>query len=218
MRSVVRRPLRLSAPAKLQHSNECTAGSLDQPEVIAEGNRWFVVFKPAKWLVEPANLNEPLQSRIPALQSVCRVSLQSETVLFPMRVNQDIAALTFACTDRGMNAQFSRHLASGQIDRYYRALCTFQETSNLDPETFPTHSVNVEIQSPGVCLVTAVASKMRATTLYELLASRGLQLVPDVPFNVQLYRLVFPDPISPGSGDRLSVEMGLPGEWEHLLG
>lgn len=217
--NAIRQAVEASTTRKPQYITHSQGSSLSQPEVVAEGNRWFVVYKPPKWLVEPANVNESLQTRLPALQSVCRVSLESDTVLFPMRLSQDIAGLTLACTDRGMSAQFSRQLVSGQIDRHYRALCTFDENSNLQPESLPSHFITVDVKRPGLCLVNTIASKLRASTLHNLLSSRGLQLYDSeaIPFKLQLYRLVFPDPISPASGDRLSVEMGMPGEWEHLL-
>ena len=181
--------------------------SLKHPEVVAEGVRWLAIYKPPGWSVGPVEGSD----ETPSLHTVYTAALEAANLFFPLRINRDIAGLTLACTDRGMNAQFSRHLRDGLIKRKYRALCHHNESLVIEP---PLH---ISRNGNHLCLVDIDATKMRGRELLELLQSRGLELVDKPKVSVQLHQLVFPDPTNPGSGDTIVIEMSLPEEWEDLF-
>jgi hypothetical protein len=199
------------------------SGSLTQPDVLAEGVRWFVVYKPPNWLVEP-NFSHSLASQsskepIPSLRAVYQALLGTDTVHFPLRLNRNFAGLTLGCTDAGMNAQFTRQLASGEIRKHYHVLCHLNNSSDLSPGSFKTASITVESFPGDIALVNIVSSKLRASDIYEIIDKRRLVLASstNLPFSILLSRLSFPEPTNPASGDEVTVSMGLPGEWSRLL-
>ena len=189
------------------------------PRVIAEGPRWRVLHKPPGWSIDR-------QGPHPSLKAVFD-PVYGPDLFFPLRLEADVTGLVPICHDKGMLAQFTRHLQEGRVKRSYRFLCNdvtkvkLTSSQELEPTLDLLKSVKVSQKlHNGLKRVELVEiEKSRASVIRAALSHLGLSpfRTPDDWLCMQLFRLTFPDPISPTVND-ITVEMAEPGEWSEWGG
>ena len=174
---------------------------MNVPQIIFQSNpRWLMVRKPRGW-----SLASRGNSTDGSIESFLTPILNSnKRIYFPFEVDSRIPAIAAVCCDRGIQSQFDKFRASGQMQFTYRVrgrnvshVCLSDNHLNSVSTTPVTHD-----GSYGSFDLTC-NTVLTVRKLDELLGGGGNIRAS----NIHLYRWSFPIPNNPLSGD---IEVSIP--------
>ena len=157
------------------------------PRIIYQTcSRWFVVSKPPGWALAA-------RGAAPSVQTFL-TPIIGERLLFPVEVDSRISAVSLVATDRGMQAQFERFKERGELECWYEVMVKSRcEEIKVDEEGVEITSCQQEgdLAEVNLCSDHSLSFK-------KLNALMGQKINR---FDVNNYKLVFPDPLNPSENE-----------------
>ena len=179
---------------------------MNVPQIIFQSHaRWLMVRKPRGWTL--ANRGS---SRDSSIESFLTPILDpKKRIYFPFEIDSRISAIAAVCCDRGMQAQFEKFRASGEMLFTYRILGRNLSSDSLSEE-LPDHFRLTPVDDgPYSSFDITSKSALTVRKLDELFC--GNIRASDI----HLYRWSFPVPTNPTSGDmEIAIPPDPPEGWE----
>jgi hypothetical protein len=165
------------------------------PQIVFQTSpRWFVITKPPGWAMAAR-----VSHSQPSIERFLSPILEIEKLFFPMEMDSRISAIAIVCTDRGTQAQFEKFKQLGLIQ------CTYQVGLECACKDIDTTKIPAGVQI--ACSDTSnnlaevkTTNPLTTSRMNETLSGRLRDS------DVNLFRLVFPDPLNPKSPEHLVIE------------
>jgi len=168
---------------------------MNLPQIVFQtSSRWFVVNKPPGWaLAARASQSQP------SIERYLNPIIGAEKLYFPMEFDTRIRALAIVCTDRGVQAQFEKFKQLGLIQSTYRIGldCPCRGIVNSTPP------VGMRITCKDPEIPEAIVELDQPSTVLKLRAAVSGRLRD---YDINLFKLVFPDPLNPKGSENLVIE------------
>ena len=168
---------------------------MNLPQIVFQtSTRWFVVSKPSGWaLAARASDSQP------SIERYLSPIIGSNKLYFPIEMDSRMRALAVVCTDRGLQAQFEKFKQMGLIKSTYHVgldcACKDIGTTSL-----PSGMRLTCVDADGDAGLMEVDKPVTISKLNGALAGRLRNN------HINLFRLVFPDPLNPKGGQDLTIE------------